>query len=173
MSVCTFIAANVEMPEIKNPHYKMLSINEAVEMGIKVREELLKDVDRDKPDVILWSDIDAEFDGDLPDDFALIKMENTHEYCDKPFGVYVEWDNWSKERAERIVGYIKKVLEITNEVEIWRVWLTDYGYTDFVTETINISDLTSDHIKDIDDKTPWTIKDGKDFQTHYCLKIVK
>lgn len=36
MSRCLFIASNIPMAEVANPHYKLLSIREAMELGIEV-----------------------------------------------------------------------------------------------------------------------------------------
>lgn len=36
MTALTCIASNHPLPEVKNPHYKTLSVNEALSMGIDV-----------------------------------------------------------------------------------------------------------------------------------------
>lgn len=57
MSVFTYIASHYPFKEVENPHVKLLSVNQAVKMGIKVRDFLLEpSFDRDKPNVILWVD---------------------------------------------------------------------------------------------------------------------
>lgn len=84
MSIGIFIAADVYLEGIKNPHYKKLSINEALIMGVEIDAVFLAAViDKDLPNTLLWSDtelvIDSGrlFDGDLEDNFALLKMDNT------------------------------------------------------------------------------------------------
>ena len=65
MTALTCIASNHPLPEVKNPHYKTLSVNEALSMGIDVPDFLLEpDDNRDDPDVILWADIEIVIDPD-------------------------------------------------------------------------------------------------------------
>ena len=188
LSVCTFIAADICLSEIRNPHYKTLSINEALDMGVEIGEELLIDeIYRNIPDVIFWSDyeliIDVDagkvYDGDAADNFALLTMNDTLQYCDKPFGVYIEWYYFTEERANSIIEYIRNALLQTDSIEIWRVWLSDYALPKIKTTTMNIKDLQTFHIKQIDEQEPWnnnTIVDTYyDYDTHinYCLRIKK
>ncbi len=46
------------MPIVKNPHDKILSVNEALALGVQDIPDILlaPDFDRDKPEVILYSD---------------------------------------------------------------------------------------------------------------------
>jgi hypothetical protein len=185
MSVCTFIAADVALDEIKNPHYKLLSINEALAMGLEVSEVLLySGVDRDEPDVILCSDAEVVvnvdkgtvFDGDAEDNFALYTLKDPQAYCDKPYAVYLEWNYYTEERAKRIIAYIKDVLKKTDCVEIWNVWL-DYDTPVVKTVTISIEELQPQDIKEIYDCDPWDNKSiistyGPDTPICYCFRIV-
>jgi hypothetical protein len=41
LSTCTFIASNTPLPEVKNPHCKTMSVNEALSMGLIVPDFLL------------------------------------------------------------------------------------------------------------------------------------
>ena len=57
MSYLTYIASDALFKQVVNPHYKKLSINEALEIGMDIPEFLLESgVDRNEPDVLLWSD---------------------------------------------------------------------------------------------------------------------
>ena len=48
MSRLTYIASDFPLEEMENPHIKLLSVNQALEMGIKVHEFLLEpSYDRD------------------------------------------------------------------------------------------------------------------------------
>ncbi|HOM01571.1 MAG TPA: hypothetical protein PLH43_01940 [Acetivibrio sp.] len=133
MSAFTYIASNNPLPEVKNPHYKTLSINEALSMGIEVPDFLLDSgCDRDKPDVILWSDIEIKIDtetgtvddGGFDDDFAILKLSNTAEdvYTEKKYCAYLEW-NLTRGRSQKVIDYIREQLEYTDEIEIWRIWM--------------------------------------------------
>jgi len=53
ISAFTYLAADCPLEERKNPHYKLLSVNEALALGIEVRQVLLdSDFDRDAPDYV-------------------------------------------------------------------------------------------------------------------------
>jgi len=57
MSYLTYIASDAPFKQVVNSHYKKLSINEALEIGMDIPEFLLESgVDRNEPDVLLWSD---------------------------------------------------------------------------------------------------------------------
>jgi hypothetical protein len=186
MSVCTFIAADIALDEIKNPHYKLLSINEALAMGLKVDKIILhSDTDRDEPGVILWSDTKvvfdvkkgALFDGNAEDNFALYTMNAPQDYCDKPYAVYLEWNYYTEERANRIIAYIKDILKKTDCVEIWNVWL-DYDTPVVKTATISIEDLQPQDIKEICECDPWDNESiintvGPDTPIYHCFRIVR
>lgn len=183
MSIGLFIAADVYLDEIKNPHYKQLSINEALNMGIVIDAVLLAaGIDKDNPNTLLWSDTELTidsgrlFDGDLEDNFALLIMDNTLHYCDKTFGVCIQWHYYTEERAKKIIEYINNILLKTNCVEIWNVWLTDYDPPQINTTTVNVKDLQPIHIKQIVESNPWDNKSiintfGSDTPIHRCFRI--
>ena len=183
MSICTFIAADIALDEIINPHYKTLSVNDALAIGVEINEELLSsEIDRNTPNVILWSDTELVlengkvFDGDLDDDFALLTMADTLHYCDKAFGGYIEWHYYTEGRAKKIIKYIDGVLNKTDCVEIWNVWLSDYDPPKIRTISISIKDLQPIHIKQIAESNPWNNKSiinvfGPDTPIHCCLRI--
>ena len=183
MSVCTFIAADVALDEIRNPHYKTMSVNEALAKGMDINKDLLlSEIDKDAPDVILWSDTTLMlengkvFDGDLHDNFALLSMKDTLHYCEKPYGVYIEWHYYTEERAKRIIKFIEDVLHKTDCVEIWNVWLSDYDPPKIRMIPVSIKDLQPSHIKQITESNPWDNKSvidtfGPDTPIHHCLRI--
>lgn len=182
LSTCIFIAADVHLEEIKNPHYKQLSINEALSLGIEMDLKFLKGIDKDAPNTILWTDTELTidngrlFDGDLADNFALLTMDHTLHYCSKPFGVYIEWHYFTEERAKKIIQYIHNVLLKTDCVELWNVWLSDYDPPEIKTSTVNIQGLQPIHIQQIAELNPWgngsiISTPGCDTPIHHCLRI--
>jgi hypothetical protein len=186
MSVCTFIAADVALDEVKNPHEKLLSINEALAMGLEVDESILRsDIDQDEPDVIPWSDTTLVIengkllDGDCADDFALLTMDDPRYFCGKPYAVYLDWVYYTEGRAQKIIEYIRDVLEKTDHVELWNVWLSDCDLPPKVkTATIRIEALQPLDIKQIYEYDPWenaSIRNtfGPDTPLHHCLRVVR
>jgi hypothetical protein len=77
-----------------------------------------KDFDRDKPGVMLWTD--DEFDLYDINIFAARRFKTYTPGL--PYNSIVEW-GFSDERAEQLISYIRKHLEVTDIVEIWHVWL--------------------------------------------------
>lgn len=163
MSYCTYIASDYPLTPVKNPHELSLSVNEALSMGITDIPEayLAPEFDRDEPDVILYSDrgIEINFDtgevtdGDYADDFSLYPAEGLSDvYTEKKYAVYLDWNKYTKERALKIIEYIKENLKHTDEVEIWHIWAGAGEIFSTKTKRISISMLEPEMIHDLDEK---------------------
>ena len=89
-----------------------------------------------------------------------------------------EW-NYTEGRAEQIVEYLKAVLQKTESVELWKVWLMDYyEFEDrpyIHRKTISVRDLTTTQIKEIDDAVIWNTPDRMypERPSFYCLTITR
>ena len=131
MSVLFYFASDNPLEEIENPHYKHFSINEAIERGIEVPDFVLNStiIDKDKPNVILWSDLGMRkeidpitrkvVDNGVNDDFSVRPFEFWPEiYSMKKNLAELCWDVYSEGRAKHIVEYIRKHMEQANEMEI-------------------------------------------------------
>lgn len=84
MSSIFYIASDKPLPKCENPHEKLLSVREALALGITDLPDFLfsEDFDRDKPEVVLYADreifpqADGTIDdGGFPDDYAIDPME--------------------------------------------------------------------------------------------------
>ena len=132
MSVCTFFASDYPMPEVEPCE-----------------------------DYPLYVDIDKKMicDGDADDNFFLHSFESVKDYTDKEYGVSLEWAYYTEGRAKLLLDYIRDVLEHTNSVELWHVWLMDYyEYEErpvIQNRTIAFNDLTVEDIKEIDASKVW------------------
>ena len=149
MSACIFIAADCQLPEVKPSRDYPLNID--FNSGI----------------------ID---DGGADDNYFLITFDDVDIYCDKKYGVYIELHKYTDGRAKQIIDYIKNVLQQTDSVELWNVWLTDYWEYDdrpyINKKTISINELTTDDIKKINDAENWD-KKYKNRPIFHCIEIVK
>ena len=168
MSAIIYIASDYPLKEVPNPHLKTLSVNEALAIGIEdIPEQLLEPgFDRDKPDVLLWSDtIDTQ--SQLDDDFSIWPLDSSTEdiYTEKPYRVYLEWD-YTKGRAEKVIQYIREHLEHTSEVEIWHVWVGDGVRPKIRNCTIALDEFTADDLKELSD-----LEVCQEPIPHYCFKI--
>lgn len=168
MSAIFYIASDCPLKEVSNPHIKTLSVNEALAIGLEdIPEQFLEPgFDRDKPDVLLWSDI-TDTQSQLDDDFAIWLLGSSTEdiYTEKPYRVYLEWD-YTKGRAEKVIQYIREHLEHTSEVEIWHVWLGNGVYPKIRKCTIPIGEFTADDLKELSD-----LEVCREPITHYCFVI--
>ena len=178
MSRMLYLASNTPLETVENPHRKLLSVNEALEMGITdIPEHMLApDFDRDMPDVILWSDINIIIDtengtfddGGFDDDFEIYDMDAYYgpTDSDKKFKVVIECD-LTMGRAENILDYIRQQLEYTDELELWSIWLGDYNQKISWYEA-NIQEFTAEDLMEIAE-LPVKQQPLK----HHCVRIRK
>ena len=114
--------------------------------------------------------------GGIDENFSLLPFHNVADYTNRKYGVYLEWD-YTDERAEQILEYIKEVLKKTEVVELWHVWLMDYyeyEYSPVIQRrTIPMKDMTTDHIKEINEADIWNKPDKymPSRPSFYCLRI--
>ncbi len=179
LSKLIYIAGNYPLKEIKDPHIKTMSVNEALAAGVKVWDMLLQDekLDRDEPDVILWMDeaaareegfsdsVPQECDteltnatehtgnepGLLDDHFSISPFEKWEDILTKKtYCASLDW-RYTKGRAARVVAYIKDYLQHTDEAEIWNIWMGS-SYPPPLIKKIEISadELTPELLEKID-----------------------
>lgn len=181
MSALLFMASDAPFAERRNPHEKLLSVNEALALGITdIPDFMLEEgFDRNQPDVILYMDREIEIDprtneiedGNFADDFAIfpfLPQEIFGIYTEKPFCANLEWNRYTEERAGNVIAYIREHLQKTEELEIWRVWLNDAQTPMFRRKEILLSELTPEILREITE-ADLTIEP----LVHYCYKIRK
>ena len=94
MSVCTFIASDVPLPE-----------------AVPSREYPLE-IDIDSGTI---------YDGGADDNYVLNTFADAADYTDKKYGVCLQW-HYTEGRARQIIKYIKKALQKTCIVCLDYVW---------------------------------------------------
>jgi len=150
MSVCTFIAANCPLDEVRPSKEYPLEIN--IDEG-------------------------TIFDGDADDNFALYKFFDVDDYMDKKYGVYLSWAYYMEGRAKLLLKYIEDALRHTDTVEVWHVWLNG-GYYEYderpiiKKKIIHIDEVNPEDIREIDSGEIWNEYDSNR-PIHYCLEILK
>jgi len=151
MSVCTFIASDVPLPE-----------------AVPSREYPLE-IDIDSGTI---------YDGGADDNFFLNTFTDAADYTDKKYGVCLQW-HYTEGRARQIIKYIKTALQKTDTVEFWHVWLLDYyEFEDrpFIhKKTVSIDDVTEKMLEEVDSAPVWNRPDKMypDRPSFYCLTITK
>lgn len=148
MSWFTFISSDYPLEEVENPYIKLLSVNEAMEKGIDLPgfAPFLSDIDRDKPGVVLWVEKEESL-GEItirPIDNASYvgSLPGNLKYCSA-----LEW-SYSDERAKQLIRYVRKHLELSNEIEIWHIWLNNNG----MEMTVNKRDIHKNNLLPTDFK---------------------
>ena len=151
VSVCRFIASDMPLAEFEPSQ----------EYPVKI------DIDKGTID-----------DGNADDNYYLISFSNVKDYTDKEYGVCLEW-NYTNGRAKQIIKYIRTALQKTDVIEFWYVWLMDYYEFEnrpFIhRKTISIDELTTRHIKEIDNAVIWDTSDRMypERPSFYCLSITR
>lgn len=163
MSNLIYIAGNSPLKEVKDPHIKTMSVNEALAAGIKGLDMLLLDekLDRDEPGVILWMDEAAaredgfEHTGNEPnildDHFSISPFEKYEGILtEKTYCASLDW-KYTKGRAARVISYINDYLKHTDEAEIWNIWMGN-SYPPPLVKKIKVSanELTAELLEKID-----------------------
>lgn len=113
-------------------------------------------------------------DGGADDCYSLLPFPEVGIYCKKRYGVYLEWSQYTEERARRILDYIKSVLSQNESVELWNVWLMGYWEYDdrpaIHKNTISIEDLKTEDILEIHNAVNWNNRD-QNRPSFYCIEI--
>lgn len=179
MSKLIYIAGNYPLKEVKDPHIKTMSVNEALAAGVEVWEMLLQDesLDRDEPDVILWMDeaaaqedgfpesvsqdcttgltgterYEGNNDSILDDHFSISPFEKFEDiFTEKAYCASLGW-KYTKGRAARVAAYIREYLQHTDEAEIWNIWMGgSYPPPKIKTIRISAEELTPELLEQID-----------------------
>lgn len=152
MSVCTFLAADVPLPEVIAPE----------------NAPILIDLDRGIID-----------DGNGDDNFSLLHFADVDLYSSRAWGVSLEWNYYTEGRANRLIAYIAEALQHTACVELNHVWLD--GYYEFDErpavhrKTLRFEDLTAEHIRALTQAPIWNQPDKTypDRPSFYCLSVYR
>ena len=180
MSVFLYIASAAPLGEYQNPHHKLISVNEALALGMEgIPDHMLAPrFDRDAPGVMLWSDAPIKIeiidgraivdDGGFDDDFVIFPVEKMADFLtEKEFCSCLEL-SYTEGRANRLIEYLREQLEYTDEVELWHLWLSDDFTERTRTTKIPADELTARDIKELLDIDVW-----QEPRTHYCLTICR
>ena len=186
MSHLVCLASDTPLEILPNPHLKLLSVNEALALGLDVPQSMLMDpeLDPDEPETFLWSDITIEFDPETgavtppPEDcWDIWPMEIAASFSSsKKYFAEVEWPCCTPGRAQVLADYIRRHLETAEELELWNLWNGTDAELHRVFETrITLSDFAPEHIialceKDI--SRPKLLGPVEEYP-QYCLTITR
>ena len=117
------------------------------------------------------------YDGGADDNYFLNAFANVENYTDRKYGVCLEW-TYTDGRAGQIIDYMRTALQEADVIEFWHVWLDYYEFENrpFIhRKTISIDELTTEHIKEIDNAIIWNTPDKMypERPSFYCLTITR
>lgn len=177
MSSILYIASDMPLSARPNPHDRMVSVNEALAMGMtNLPSHLMaEDFDRDRPEVLLVSDREVSInvdtgvieDGNFDDDFAIRPcpkepgMRTSKQYCAE-----LEWVRYTPGRADQVIGYLKGHLLHTHEIELWHIWLDDQPGHRLSVSRQSIHRLKAEDIQRLEQTDVFSIP-----PTDYCCLI--
>lgn len=147
MSRLYYFASDTLLEEQKNPYIEMLSVNQALEKGIDVKLDCFgAGFDRDKPGVILFCEEEEKLG--YPNIYAFQRDEYYDDIgTKKSFCTALEW-SCSEENTKVVLDYIRSQMEVTEELEIWSVWLGNDVITERIEKQIcKISELSLEKLK--------------------------
>jgi len=162
MSRLYYFASDSVLEEQPNPYVRLLSINQALEMGVEVNLDMFDhNFDKDTPNVILFCEDETLFE------YPNIYYINKNDFYDnigtaKQYCTALEW-NYSDATVDVILKYVQNHMKMSSELELWSVWL---GYGDIPSSKktqCKASNLTVDKLKEI-------YISELDF---YCLTVVR
>ena len=176
MSSLIYIASNFPLEERPNPHERMISVNEAIALGVKdIPKHLLADgFDKDKPDVIMYADREIKLnvftkeitDGNFDDDFCIFSAEGAEGLkTDKKYKMFLEWYRYTDGRANEVIKYLRNHLENTDEIELWHIWLGNDKISGTKVIEKSIDELSAEDIHFLDSYDSW--EDNADL----CIRI--
>lgn len=147
MSICTIIAANCPLTELEPSQDYPCHI----------------DLDRNTIE-----------DGGADDNFFLYAFPEVKRYCAMDYGVYLEWNYGTVGRARQIMDYIGDILEETEVVELWQVWLTndEDERSDIKCITVPFQDLQPEDILELNQADAWLDR-RQERPTWYCLRVIR
>ena len=172
MSMLYYLAADEPLDDLENPHEKVLSVNEAIHMGLYVPPEYMKEgIDREWKMIDWWDRTVCYFgdgrieDGDFDDDFSIKAFEIYDDiYTEKEFTSEFFIHRWTEGRLAQVKDYLKWQLQYMDEVEFWHIFMGQ-GKLPVKRWCLPIDTLSMDHIQ-------WLVR-GDTMKHHYCLVLMK
>ena len=123
MSQYSFIATDYELPEVDNSKEKIITVSEAIELGIK--PHVLMPWEKMNPDGKVMIFEKEEDLGELViRKVDVVYDENISWYTTKPFIYSVDF-GYTEGRAKELLDYLKKNMIEGYSLELWNIWLDD------------------------------------------------
>lgn len=151
MSCITYFASNEKLENRENPYVLLLSMNEARERNIELKEDFIEGIDPNEKDVICY--VTDERKLGYPNIYSFDKeMYNEDIGTKQKYCVCLEIGEMTKEYLQVVYNYIVdqwKGKDSTSFVlELWNVWLGDGDIpTKVKMTTCHLKELTLEKIE--------------------------
>ncbi|MDF2905254.1 MAG: hypothetical protein K0R34_575 [Herbinix sp.] len=145
MSLFQFLASNTLLEEVRNPFIEFLSMNEAIRRNIEPGYIMVNDKEIDNDEKIMMI---CDSEEHLNEIIIFHDMYHSpiyaEEYSEKKYFAELQWQ-YSKERVNKLIDYLKDQLTFTDEIEIWSIWIDEHKPANI--KSVNIDEL---NIKDLE-----------------------
>ena len=121
MSAYSFIATDYEIQEVHNSKERIITVREAIKLGIKPHEFMPPWEERNPNDKILFFEKESDL-GELVIVKSTEYEKNVRWYTDKPF-IYSVNFGYSELRVKQLLEYLKENIRERNKLELWSIWL--------------------------------------------------
>ncbi len=162
MSSYQFLASDHPFEKLENPFLERLSMREALERNMDIPDFMLENPDMEPEEkIFLLCDTEEHLE-DLelhPEEISF--PEVSARLTENPYVVELQW-RYSKERAETLLGYIKKNLTSAENLEIFSLWLDEEDPPQRMEVTMDSLNLT--HLSFLD------LSEG--YQGPRCLHVI-
>lgn len=122
MSAYSFIATDYEIPEINNSKEIIITVKEAIELGIKAHEFMPWEKMNPSEKILIFEE--ESHLGELVIKKGTAYEENVRFYTDKPFIYSVDF-GYSELRLRQLLEYLKENINTGQQLELWSIWLDD------------------------------------------------
>lgn len=122
MSSYSFIATNYEIPEVKNSKERIITVQEAIELGIKAHKFMpWEKMNPDEKILLFEKESDV---GELVIKKGTNFEKNVRWYTNKPL-IYSIYFHYSELRVKQLLEYLKENISEGHQLELWLIWLDD------------------------------------------------
>lgn len=122
MSSYSFIATDYEIPEVKNSKKRIITVQEAIELGIKAHKFMPWEK-RNPDEKIVFFEKESDL-GELVIKKGTNFEKNVRWYTHKPL-IYSIYFQYSELRAKQLLEYLKENISEGHQLELWLIWLDD------------------------------------------------
>lgn len=163
MSSFSFIATDYDIPEVYNSKEKVITIREAMELGIKA--DTFTPLEEMDPNAKITYYENRSDLGELIINQSTLFEENVRWYTDKPL-IYSVIFEYSEQRANQLLKYLKDNIRPGQNLELWLIWLDEKQVVQpkkFNCEEISINEIRQMYLE------WWTKRE----MIHSCIVIEK